>query len=244
MTNLDADNANSCEMMRLQNALFWVPLSIFPTRFLLDQIVLMCNHRLNFARNIKVGLKILFVFGIAEIIARFFFMYYFNIRNIEEPGLGPINETFVILDLFFIVIVCVAQSFITLKLSHLLYILPKEYRWIMMYSQASAAIFSSLIYSLHLTIYLFTNNPQVVHMCVLGVLICVWVLFLVQSLKATNILITNAMILDSMQVFIDDQKLNILGDSTGPTSIQSNDYLFSTLATEINDNSNEVEVYS
>ena len=59
-------------------------------------------------------------------------------------------------------------------------------------------------------------------MCILIALSCIWVFFLVLSLRATKVLISNAVTLDIMQVFIDNERLGF-DQYTDSFTIQQND---------------------
>ena len=50
-----------CKIVGIKNALFWIPLCIYPLGFLIQTRIMCFNTKLNLKGNIKVGLAVLFL---------------------------------------------------------------------------------------------------------------------------------------------------------------------------------------
>ena len=199
---------------------------MYPLRFVLDQLLLCFQPRLNFEKNVKIGLYILYVCYIVVAIERQVFQELISEFDFfKQIGSSPGGKFLIISGLIFCIASAVAQSYVDIKLSHFLYILQvKELRWTLMYAQGASAIFTSLIYAFYIgsrNIKDYLDDSSLAENTILiGVLIIVIVLhfsFLIKSIRAAKAISGDDLTIDLILRSNEKQKESTISASLSRT---------------------------
>ena len=166
----------------------------------------MCiRPRLDFEKNVKRGLYILYFCYIVVAIERQVFQeLVLHFDFFDEIGSSFGGNVLIVSGLCFCIVSAVTQSYIDIKLSHFLYILQvKELRWTLMYAQGASAIFTTVFYAM----YIGTRNIidclnenwiaiNIIVYSVLFVVITTHIFFLIKSIRAAKAISGNELTID------------------------------------------------
>ena len=96
-----------CKVVGIKNALFWIPLCIYPLGFLIQTRIMCFNTKLNLRTNIKVGLAILFLCYIVFQVSKEVFALFLK-RQIDLGGNWNYDDLVIIIGLLASVAVATA----------------------------------------------------------------------------------------------------------------------------------------
>ena len=191
------------------------PICSYPIKVVHDALLVKFRPSLNFSSEISRGINFLYTNAIMSIVVSFTIRLFVIFD--EDRSLASLQDLVAFISLVLLVLISLGQSYVNFKLSQLVYILPRHYKWILFKALAFAGIFVSLYYSIAFALVydvpkFFTNEEtkRLIELCfeIFNTIVFFVIYFTgyFKSKTAINELSKSKITVWAIKAYVDDRK--------------------------------------